>query len=56
MTARPPLTLADAGRVITAEHEAMKALLAVAEDEVRWRGGSPNLLAAVNTVREAARR
>lgn len=47
-----PRTLADAGRLITAEHDAMRDLLAVVEDECRWGGGSENLRAAANRVRE----
>lgn len=49
---RRPLTLAEAGALITAEHKAMRDLLAVVEDECRWRGGSENLRAAANRVLE----
>jgi hypothetical protein len=47
-----PRTLADAGALITAEHDAMQNLLRVVEDECRWRGGSENLRAAANAVLE----
>jgi hypothetical protein len=47
-----PRTLADAGALITAEHDAMRDLLRVVEDECRWRGGSENLRAAANRVLE----
>lgn len=50
-----PRTLAEAGALITAEHEAMRDLLAVVENECRWGGGSENLRAAANRVREVQR-
>lgn len=49
---RQPRTLEDAGRQITAEHTAMRNLLQVADDEVRWGNGSPALRAAVAAVKE----
>lgn len=50
-----PTTIQDLGRRITAENKAMRELLAVAENECRWHGGSAELRAAVTTVREAQR-
>lgn len=50
-----PTTIQDLGRRITAESKAMRMLLDVAENEVRWHGGSAELRAAVISVREAQR-
>lgn len=50
-----PTTIQDLGRRITAESKAMRALLDVAENEVRWHGGSAELRAAVIAVKESQR-
>jgi hypothetical protein len=50
-----PTTIQDLGRRITAESKAMRALLDVAENEVRWHGGSAELRAAVIAVKESLR-
>lgn len=50
-----PTTIQDLGRRVTAESKAMRALLDVAENEVRWHGGSAELRAAVIAVKEAQR-
>lgn len=49
------MTLADAGRRITAEHAALIALLEVAERDVSRGLGSGSLRAAAITAREAQR-
>lgn len=50
-----PTTIQDLGRRLTAESKAMRALLDVAENEVRWHGGSAELRAAVIAVKESQR-
>lgn len=47
-----PTTIQDLGRRITAENKAMRELLAVAENECRWHGGSEQLRGAVLRVQE----
>jgi len=50
-----PATLADAGKRIKAEHDAMKNLLEIAEHEIRRGTASAALTVAARDVREAQR-